>query len=117
VHASELAATPLVLREAGSGTRKVLEAAMRARGLGVIALVELGSTTAIKTAVASGLGPGVLSRLAVESDIRDGRVVEVTVEDISVKRFIRAVWSKGRSLSPSAKRLLRHAHALAGTAT
>lgn len=113
--ARELSSTPLVLREAGSGTREVLETAMRARGLDVTPLVELGSTTAIKAAVASGLGPGVLSRLAVEADVREGRLVVVGVEDISFTRSIRAVWVKGRSLSPTAKRLLRHVHDAART--
>jgi DNA-binding transcriptional LysR family regulator len=113
LRASELASTPLVLREAGSGTREVLEAAMRARGLYVTPLVELGSTTAIKSAVASGAGPGVLSRLAVETEVREGRLAVVATEDLSIKRSIRMVWAKGRPLSTSAKRLLRQVNASA----
>jgi DNA-binding transcriptional LysR family regulator len=111
IRASELSATPLVLREAGSGTREVFEAAMRARRLEVTPLVELGSTTAIKIAVASGAGPSVLSRLAVETEVREGRLVVVPTDDLSIKRSIRVVWAKGRTLSPSAKRLLRHVNA------
>jgi DNA-binding transcriptional LysR family regulator len=113
VRASDLASTPLVLREAGSGTREVLEAAMRARGLEVTPLVELGSTTAIKSAVASGAGPGVLSRLAVETEVREGRLALVAIDDLSINRSIRVVWAKGRPLSPSAKRLLRQINASA----
>ncbi len=111
LRASELSSTPLVLREPGSGTREVLEAAMRSQGLHVTPLVELGSTTAIKTAVVSGAGPSVLSRLAVETEVREGRLVVVAMEDLTVKRSIRMVWAKGRSLTPSAKRLLRHVQA------
>lgn len=106
--ANELSSTPLVLRERGSGTREVFEAAMKSRGLDVASLVELGSTTAIKTAVASGVGPGVLSWLAVEADVREGRLVVVATEGISIKRSIRVVWAKGRPLSAAAKRLLQH---------
>lgn len=105
--AAELASCPLVLREAGSGTREVLEAAMRSLGLTVTALVELGSTTAIKAAVGAGVGPGVLSRLAVDDDVRESRLVEVAIEGFSLGRFIRVVWPKERPLSVSAKRLLR----------
>ncbi|HEY1761557.1 MAG TPA: LysR family transcriptional regulator [Acidimicrobiales bacterium] len=111
IRASELAATRLVLRESGSGTREVLEAAMLARNLEVRALVELGSTTAIKIAVASGAGPSVLSRLAVETEVREGRLVVVPIEDLAIKRSIRVVWTKGRSLTASAKHLLRHVNA------
>jgi DNA-binding transcriptional LysR family regulator len=107
VNASELAATPLVLREAGSGTREVLETALLASGLQPTPFVELGSTTAIKAAVAAGTGPGVLSRLAIEPDVRDGRLVIVPTEGISLERLIRVVWPRDRSPSPLARRLLR----------
>lgn len=107
VTASKLSATPLVVREAGSGTREVLEAAMLLLHLPVTTLVELGSTTAIKAAVASGAGPGVVSRLAIEADVHDGRLVVVAIEGLSLERSIRMVWSKARPLSPTAKRLVR----------
>jgi DNA-binding transcriptional LysR family regulator len=52
--AEELASTPLILREKGSGTRQVLDAA-----LGGLArpLIELSSTTAVPMTVAYQLGP------------------------------------------------------------
>jgi DNA-binding transcriptional LysR family regulator len=84
---------------------------MRSRGLEVTPLVELGSTTAIKIAVASGAGPGVLSRLAVETEVREGRLSVVATEDLTIKRSIRVVWAKGRPLSSAAKHLLRHVNA------
>ena len=105
--ATELAGTPLVLREAGSGTREVLEIALASVGLAPTPMVELGSTTAIKAAVASGSGPGVLSRLATDLDVRDGRLVIVPTEGISLERSIRAVWAMDRPLSPVAQRFLR----------
>jgi DNA-binding transcriptional LysR family regulator len=103
-----LAATPLVLREAGSGTREVLERALGGSGMKPKALVELASTTAIKTSVAAGTAPGVLSRLAVSSEVADGRLVIVAISGISLKRVIRAVWPKERPLPQAASRLLRH---------
>jgi len=105
--APELSATPLVVREAGSGTREVLETALKSRGLTVTPLVELGSTTAIKAAVASDAGPGVLSRLAVAADVTEGRLVVVATQGFSLERSIRMVWSRERPLSPSARRLVR----------
>ncbi len=104
--AAEVAATPLVLREPGSGTRQVLEGALGACGLSVTPLVELGSTTAIKAAVGSGLGPGVLSRLAIRAEVREGRMVIVPTSGFSLERAIRAVWPKAVVLSPAASLLL-----------
>ena len=107
ITATELAATPLVLREAGSGTREVLETALASLGLAPIAMVELGSTTAIKAAVASGSGPGVIGRLATHGDVQDGRLVIVPAEGLSLGRSIRAVWAEDRPLSSAARRFLQ----------
>ncbi|MHB1582123.1 MAG: LysR family transcriptional regulator [Acidimicrobiales bacterium] len=111
VQPDELAATPLVLREVGSGTREVLEGAMGELGLAVTTLVELGSTTAIKAAVASGTGPAVLSRLAVEEDVRQRRLAVVALEGLSLDRAVRAIWLPERRLVPTASSLLAVASA------
>lgn len=107
LYAEELASTPVVVRETGSGTREVLEAGLGRHGLKVIPRVELGSTTAIKAAVESGAGPGVLSKLAVEVDVREGRLVALEVEDLVLHRSLRAVWSRSSALTANARLLLR----------
>ena len=112
VSPEELARTPLVVREAGSGTRGVLEDWLGERDLHLTALVELGSTTAIKRAVEAGAAPAVLSRLAVHAEVRDGRLVIVALRDGDLSRSIRAVWSRAEPLSPAAKRVLAHIHAV-----
>jgi DNA-binding transcriptional LysR family regulator len=106
VTARKLAATPLVLREPGSGTRDVLTEALDAHGLHVIAAMELGSTTAIKAAAAAGAGPAVLSALAVRSELQAGQLVAVARPELALNRSIRAIWTALRSPSPAAARLL-----------
>ena len=55
---AELAATPLVSREAGSGTRETADRALAAAGVHVAApLLELGSGAAVRSAVATGAAP------------------------------------------------------------
>jgi DNA-binding transcriptional LysR family regulator len=105
--AGDLAETPLVLREEGSGTREVLERALAAFGREPTPLVELASTTAIKASVAAGTAPGVLSRLAVASELADGRLIVVAIAGIRLERLIRAIWSPERPLTPASARLLR----------
>ncbi|WP_033345682.1 LysR family transcriptional regulator [Catenuloplanes japonicus] len=98
---SELASTPLVAREALSGTRRALEAALRTHGLDTLAppLLELSSTTAIKHAVAAGSGPAVLSSLAVTTELAAGTLVEVPIPGVRLERSLRAVWPTGHQLS------------------
>jgi DNA-binding transcriptional LysR family regulator len=106
ITARELAATSLVLREPGSGTRDVLTEALAAHGLDVTAAMELGSTTAIKAAAAAGAGPAVLSALAVQTELQAGQLVAVACPELPLERSIRGIWSAIRPPSPTAARLL-----------
>lgn len=103
---AELAATPLVLREPGSGTRDVLTEALAAHGLAVIPAMELASTTAIKAAVMAGAGPAVLSALTVVGELGTGQLVRVACDGLRLQRAIRAVWAADRSRSAPAARLV-----------
>lgn len=105
--AAELVRTALVVREHGSGTRETLEQALRQSGIGEInPLVELGSSAAVRNAVVAGTGPAVISELAVAADLDDGRLIEVPVKDIDLRRALRAVWPLGRKLIGPAAELL-----------
>ena len=106
INASMLAQTPIVSREVGSGTRKVLEAALARHGLEPLITAEFSSTTAIKAAVAAGLGPAVLSRLTVGIELVDHRLIAIECSDLRLTRSIRAVWRAQTTLPPLAKKLL-----------
>ncbi|MGV9339322.1 LysR family transcriptional regulator [Streptomyces sp. NPDC003688] len=99
----ELAATPLILRERGSGTRQVLDAA-----LGGLArpLIELSSTTAVKAAAVGGAGPSVLSELAVGEELATRRLVGIPVAGLELRRELRAVWPTGHRPTGPARELL-----------
>lgn len=110
VAATELAATSLVVRETGSGTRDVLDAAVAAAGIGpVVPVAELGSNAAVRAAVHARVAPAVLSRLTVDSDIVAGRLVPVTVHDVALDRVLRAVWRRERPLGAVAASLVARA--------
>ncbi|OEV01243.1 LysR family transcriptional regulator [Streptomyces qinglanensis] len=102
----ELAATGLVLREPGSGTRQVLDAALAAHGGLGPPLLELASTTAVKAAAVSGAGPAVLSELAVREELAARRLIEVVVEGPGLSRALRAVWPRGARPAGPARQLL-----------
>jgi DNA-binding transcriptional LysR family regulator len=103
---AELAQVPLVLREPGSGTREALERALARHGLAGRTALELGSTAAIKAAVAAGEGPAVLSRLAVQGDLASRQLAEVATVDLDLRRPFHAVWRTGRSPAGAANSLL-----------
>lgn len=97
-----LAATPLVVREPGSGTRALLDETLsnheRAQPVS-----ELNSTSAIIRAARQGVGPAVLSGLATEEEISSSRLVSVPVSGGPLTRTLRAVWAgPARLAGPSA---------------
>ncbi|MFI9627827.1 LysR family transcriptional regulator [Streptomyces sp. NPDC052042] len=102
----ELAATPLVLRERGSGTRQVLDAALAAYGGLAAPLLELSSTTAVKGAAQSGAGPCVLSELAVGEELSSRRLVQIPIGGMRLRRQLRAVWPTGHRPTGPARDLL-----------
>ncbi|KPI03461.1 transcriptional regulator, LysR family [Actinobacteria bacterium OV450] len=106
VAAAELAAAPLILRERGSGTRQVLDAALAASGGLAAPLLELASTTAVKSAALSGAGPCVLSELALGEELAARRRVEVPVTGAALGRALRAVWPSGARPAGPARDLL-----------
>jgi DNA-binding transcriptional LysR family regulator len=107
VSLAQLAEEPLILREAGSGSRWCLERALARAGQSLRDLrvaLELGSNEGIKEAVLRGLGLAFLSTHAVRHELDDGRVRAVAVTGLSLDREMFAVWSRRRVL-PIAARL------------
>jgi len=111
---AELAATPLVMREAGSGTRVTLTDYLAAQHppLSARIAMELGTSAAVRSAIAAGVGPGVLSRLAVRDDLVLGRLVAIEIAGPPLTRQLTAVWRPDLDpLPPEGARLLAVAKA------
>ncbi len=106
VTAGELAATRLVQREPTSGTRTALESALGDHAPLAPPLLELSSTSAVRSAVLAGAGPAVLSSLAVSEDLSARRLVRVGVSGVDLSRSLRAVWPVGQKLSGRPRDLL-----------
>lgn len=106
VPAAEVAATRLVHRESTSGTRVSWETALGEHTPFAAPLLELSSAGAVRSAIAAGAGPGVISSLAAEPDLSAGRLVAVAVDGPDLDRRLRAVWPRGTRLPAAAQDLL-----------
>lgn len=107
VSAAELASTPLIQREPGSGTRITYERALAELGLAAAdPLIELRSVTAIRSSVLTSNGVTVLSRLSIADDIAAGRLVRIDVDGMSMIRPLRAVWTPHVTMRGPARELL-----------
>lgn len=95
----ELIALPLVLREQGSGTRKITEDRLKEEGVNLFALnvvMELGSTEAVKEAVEAGFGATIISKLAVQKEFKLGTLVPVKIKDVSLSREFYVIHNKDK---------------------
>jgi DNA-binding transcriptional LysR family regulator len=99
---------PLLTREQGSGTRsaaeKALAAALGKRDLPELPIAcEVGSTEAMKAAVAAGLGWAFISNLAVQDEMAAGTLVRIPLKGFSVARSFHLVSRSDDLLSPAAR--------------
>jgi DNA-binding transcriptional LysR family regulator len=86
VSLAELAETNLILREVGSGTRKVIEQFLRQQGMALSdfkVAMELGSMQSIKKVVAAGLGVTIISSLTIQ---KKHALKTVKIEGLEMKR-------------------------------
>jgi len=86
---AELAKQPLLLRERGSGSRRIVERALKQAGVVLKELtvaMELDSTEAIVSGVEAGLGVGFVSSAAIGKELRLGTVRVVAVEGVEIER-------------------------------
>lgn len=95
---AELATVPLLLRERGSGSRRVVERALKEAGLSLRQLkvaMELDSTEAIISGVEAELGVGFVSRWAIGKVLRLGSIKVVKVAGLRIVREFSFVYLAG----------------------
>jgi DNA-binding transcriptional LysR family regulator len=100
--AARLAEEPLVLREEGSGARGAVLAAFEAAGVPaeqVRVVAELGSTEAVLTAVAAGLGIGFVSAYTLVGDRTHLELGVPSVRDLAPGRDLLLVTDRSQPLS------------------
>jgi DNA-binding transcriptional LysR family regulator len=100
-----LRAEKLIIREPGSGSRRVLEMSLERAGTSLAALnvtLELGSNAAIKDAVRRGLGVAFLSQTAARRELDSHDLRTVAVQGLDLTRQFYLVFHRGRPLPPAA---------------
>jgi DNA-binding transcriptional LysR family regulator len=105
-----LAGMPMLVRERGSGSRRVVERALKKVGMPLRSLrvaMELDSTEAIISGVEAELGVGFVSRCAIGKVLRLGSVRVVGVEGLEILRdfsFVRLAGSEAAGAAAAFQR-------------
>lgn len=86
----QLSHIPLIMREPGSGTRRVAEEALKEHGIavsGLHVLMTLGNTESIKMYLAHSPACSFLSSLAVREELKRGDLKQIHLRHLEIRRF------------------------------
>lgn len=90
------------MRENGSGTRGAMERFFSEHNVTVSTSMDVTGAEALKQSVQAGLGLALMSRDAVELEVKSGRLVELNVRDLPIYRNWYLVHRASKRFSPSA---------------
>lgn len=96
-----------LLRESGSGGRKIFDGILQSLGIEVNVLWQSISTHAIIRAVEDNIGLSILPLRLVEDSIGKGRLAIFTVENISLKRDFYIIHHQNKFFSNTAKEFIK----------
>jgi DNA-binding transcriptional LysR family regulator len=97
---------PFIIREPGSGTRKVIEQFLKTKGFQESDLKEvaqIGSSAAVKEAVKAGSGISILSKRAVKDEVECNKLSISPVKDLKLHRSFYLIQRKNTQLLPIVK--------------
>jgi DNA-binding transcriptional LysR family regulator len=100
----------LIVREPGSGSREVVAQALSAKGVESSRTLEIGSTEAIKQAVAAGLGVSIVSTATIGDQLKLDRLKLIPMRDLHIERTLWQLRAPSRIDIPAAtafERLIR----------
>ena len=98
--AEQLAILPLLVREAGSGTRQIIDEQLLQYLPHAEIVMAIQQSEAIKHMVSADIGRGCLSQHVIEAELAAGKLVQVKVAGIDLSRTWWLVWHKARHQSP-----------------
>ena len=104
---------PFILRENGSGTLRILKnyfrsASQNMESLNVVAC--FGSSTSVKEGVKAGIGISILSKRAMETELKAGILKGLKLKNLSLYRNFYLILDKRRTLSPSGQAMKNFLH-------
>ena len=94
---------PLIFRESGSGTRKIMENYLKKQGVNSLKRIELMSNEAVKQAVMAGLGYSIMPLIGIKREIKDGYLAIIPRVGLPITTDWKLIWHKEKKPSPVAK--------------
>ncbi|MGC9269147.1 LysR substrate-binding domain-containing protein [Acidiphilium sp.] len=112
---SELNNEVMLVREAGSGTRRLMEFYCAEANITPRIGMQIGSNETIKQSVIAGLGVSFISAHTIDAEVKDGRLVVLDIVGLPIVRQWFAVHLIEREMMPASSALLNFLREKGGT--
>ena len=112
---AELAEEPIIIKERGSGTRKLVNALFDDNGISPQILMETSNTEFIKQLVQRGDGVSFVVRESAAAELEEKKLATVRIKGRRVFLEVSIAYLKNQHLSPSAQAFLDILHKIAPT--
>lgn len=106
VRVEELVREPLIMKETGSATRKIINDLFVRKGVNPIILMETGNTEFIKQVVQRGEGVSFVVRSAVLAELNEKKLIERPIRGEKLYLNVNIAHLKGQELSRAAQAFL-----------
>jgi len=99
---------PLIFRENGSGTRKMMEKFIEKYDVPFTRRIELTSNEAVKQAILAGLGYSLMPLIGLRNELQRGELKIIPYNGLPQLSNWYLIWLKGKKLSPVAQAFTNH---------
>jgi len=106
IHFEQIAREPIIMKEVGSGTRRLVSQLFARNGCVPDILMETSNTEFIKQLVQRGDGVSFLVRQSVALELEEGRLATITLDGARIFLDVSIAYLKNQHLSPPAQAFL-----------
>ena len=99
---------PLIFRENGSGTRKMMEKFIEKYDVPFTRRIELTSNEAVKQSILAGLGFSIMPLIGLRHELQQGELAIIPYDGLPLLSNWYLIWLKGKKLSPVAQAFANH---------
>ena len=99
---------PLIYREAGSGTRFMMEKFIADNQLVIRKKLELTSNEAVKQALIAGLGYSIMPLIGIRNEIQHHDLKIIPIEGLPLQTSWNLIWLKDKQFSPVAQAFIEY---------
>lgn len=99
---------PLIFREKGSGTRRMMEKFIETNEIAIKKRMELTSSEAVKQAIIAGLGYSIMPLIGMKNELQYGQLRIIPLTGLPIVTNWSLAWMKGKNHSPVAEAFIKY---------